>query len=182
MILLLNYLHLYFDNLTFECDEESGFVTLNQEFSEIKTFSDKYVSDMISDSKNISVIKLLETDCEGMSRDNPTLFGATSDLVRDANGIISRVEGIQYLNIKKLGLVCGNDDESIKYPGRIIMHEFSEGFEGCLLARELNRKLKVSNDDYYFAHNRANSHFWGEFGPGNNGKFKMKSQKIPALY
>lgn len=175
---VLDYLHQY-SKLTFQCDEK-GYLTLNTDLpgSEIKTHTDKYIKEIIENPNNICVIKIMETDHERMQTGNPTMFGGTSDLQRDVNGDITRVEGVQYLNINRLGNSCGHDDESKKYPGRIIMHEFSEGFEGCLLARKFNRKLKINNTDYNMAHAKATSHFWAEFEPGNNEKIRLKPEHL----
>ena len=175
---VLNYLHQYSD-LTFQCDE-NGYVTLNTELpgSEIRTHTDKYIENMINNPDNICVIEIMETDHEKMQPGNPTLFGGTSDLQRDNKGNITRVEGVQYLNINRMGNISGHDDESKKYPGRIIMHEFSEGFEGCLLARKLNRALEMTSSDYNMAHAKANSNFWAEFGSGANGKIKLKPEHL----
>ena len=175
---ILDYLHQY-SNLTFQCDEK-GYLSLNTELpgSEVKTRTDKYIEEMINNPDNICVIEIMETDHERMQRGNPTLFGGTIGLQRDNNGNITWVEGVQYLNINRLGNSCGLDDESKKYPGRIIMHEFSEGFEGCLLARKLNRKLEINNTDYNMAHAKATGHFWAEFERGTNGKMKLKSEHI----
>ena len=175
---MLDYLHQY-SHLTFQCDEK-GYVTLNTELpgSEVKDYTDLYIERMINDHDNISVITLMETDHERMQTGNPTLFGGTSDLQRDDKGNIVRVEGVQYLNINRLGNICGYDDESKNYPGRIIMHEFSEGFEGCLLVRGLNRKLEINNTDYNMAHAKATGHFWAEFETGANGKIKLKPEHL----
>jgi len=175
---VLDYLHQY-SKLTFQCDEK-GYLTLNTDLpgSEIKTHTDKYIKEIIENPNNICVIKIMETDHEKMQPGNPTLFGGTSDLQREDKGKIIRVEGVQYLNINRLGAICGNDDESKKYPGRIILHEFSEGIEGCLLARKFDRKLEMNSSDYNMAHAKANSIFWAEFGPGTNGKIKLKSEYL----
>lgn len=176
---VLNYLHQTYGNLTFQCDE-NGYVTLDEELSTIGTYSDRYIKDMTT-SSDVSVIDLLE-DGEAEKRGiimqpgNPTRFGGTSDLQRDNNGNIIRVEGTQYLNIDMLGRICGNDDKSIKYPGRIIMHEFSEGFEGCKLARRFKRPL--TDKDYSLAHIKANEHFFANFIPGTNNKIKLDSQYL----
>ena len=176
--MVLDYLHQY-SNLTFQCNEK-GYLSLNTELpgSEIKTRTDKYIEGMITNHDNICVIEILETNHERMQTGNPTLFGATRDLQRDDNGNITRVEGVQYLNVNRLGNICGHDDASKKYPGRIIMHEFSEGFEGCMLARKFNRALEMNSSDYNMAHAKANSHFWAEFGPGVNGKIGLKSEHL----
>ena len=181
---VLDYLHQY-SHLTFQCDEK-GYITLNTNLpgSEIKNHSDQYIADIIKDNINIVVIEIMETDnvaSKGvrMQKDNPTLFGATSDYPKDGNWETGRVEGKQFLNINLLGSICGNDNESKTYPGRIIMHEFSEGFEGCKLARELQRPLTMSQKDYFWSHSRANNHVWGEFtSPGENGKIKLRSEYI----
>jgi len=177
---VLNYLHQCFENLTFECDD-NGYVTLNKEFSTISTRSDQYIAGMISDDKNISVIKIMETDYVAsrgvrMRKNNPTLFGGTTDCPKDGNWKTGRVEGKQFLNINKLGSICGHDDESKKYPGRIIMHEFSEGFEGCFLARKFERPLR--DKDYFLAHTKANEHFFADFISGANNKIKLGSEHL----
>ena len=136
---------------------------------------------MISDDKNICVIEITQTDyvaAKGvrMQKNNPTLFGGTSDYPKDGNWETGRVEGTQYLNINLLGSICGNDSESKKYPGRIIMHEFSEAFEGCKLARKFERPL--TDKDYDLAHTKANEHFFANFIPGTNNKIKLGSQYL----
>ena len=174
--MVLDYLHRSFENLTFKCDDK-GYVTLNEELSTFSTYSDKYIIDMTTNS-DVSVIILLE-DGEAekrginMQQGNPTRFGGTHDLLRDDIGNIIRVEGWQYLNINMLGRICGNDDESKKYPGIIIMHEFSEGFEGCKLARQYERPL--NDKDYFMAHVKANDHFFANFIDGPNNKIKLSS-------
>ena len=181
---VLDYLHQY-SHLTFQCDEK-GYITLNTDLpgSEIINHSDLYIANMIKDDINIAVIEIMETDYVAskgvrMQKDNPTLFGGTEDYPKDGNYETGRVEGKHFLNINLLGVICGNDSESKTYPGRIIMHEFSEGFEGCKLVRELQRPLTMSQKDYFWSHCRANNHVWGEFTPSrDNGKIKLRSEYI----
>ena len=180
---VLGYLH-RFTHLTFQCDD-NGYVTLNTELpgSEIMGKMDEYINNIIVDDKNICVIKILETDYVAeknrrMQENNPTLFGGTSDYPKDGNWETGRVEETQYLNINLLGNLFGNDIKP--YAGRIIMHEFSEGFEGCILARKFQRPLTMSPEDYSLSHSRANIHIWADFThPDANGKSKLA--RIPHL-
>ena len=181
---VLNYLHRSYQNLTFKYDDK-GYVTLDEEYSAIETYSDKYIKDMTTDPENISVIKTKESDYIEeiglrMKKGNSTRFGGTTDYKQDDNGMITRVEGVQYLNIDLLGVICSNNEETKKYSGKIIMHEFSEGYEGCMLARELHRPLTDRENDYTQAHLRANSHVWGEyiFDGKVSRIIKMSSQYI----
>ena len=114
---VLEYMHQY-SHLTFQCDD-NGYVSLNTSLSgsEIQTRTDLYINEMIGNPENISIIKIVESNYveeKGiyMQDNNPTLYGGTSNLNRDDNGIINRVEGFQYLNLNMLGSVCGNDSES----------------------------------------------------------------------
>ena len=178
--IVLDYLHQCFENLTFKCDDK-GYVTLDEEFSTVGTYSDQYIKDMTTNS-DVSVITLLEdgeAEKRGISMQpgNPTRFGGTRDFEKDNNEKITKVIGAQYLNINMLGRICSNDDESKKYPGRIIMHEFSEGFEGCKLARKFERPL--TDADYSLAHNKANEHFFANYYvSGTNNKIRLGSQYL----
>ena len=175
---VVEYLHQY-SNLTFQYDDK-GYLTLNTDLpgSEIKTRTDQYIEEMVNNHDNICVLEIMNTDHEKMQPGNPTLFGGTSDLQRDDKGLITRVEGVQYININKLGTFCGSGNESREYPGIVILHEFSEGFEGCKLARRFNRKLRMNNDDYSLAHAKANDHFWAEFERGTDGVINLKSRYL----
>lgn len=63
-----------------------------------------------------------------------------------------------------------------KYPGLIIMHEFSEGFEGCKIARKMN--AEIGKEQYTIAHEKANSHFYANFAPGPTGKYNITSKHL----
>ncbi len=187
--MILNYLHQY-SHLSFQYDE-NGYVTINTELpgSEIKDKTDSYISDMITDQSNISVIKLINQNdemCNSMNSSLGTKFGGNKIEV-DGEGKITRVEGTQYLCISIMETICHNSmthvSDASKYPGLIIMHEFSEGYEGCRLSRKLGRPLSMVPTDYNITHARANTHFFADFERvetegSPNIKIKIKSQYI----
>ena len=163
-----------YENLSFDCDN-NGYITLNDNFSTIESRNDEYIQTMINDKNNISTLYVsngLEIEHNGtrmiMNADSHSMFGG-NEFVED------KVVGKQYIDFQYFQKVSSATADYRKFTGdekyeqhllgAIIMHEFSEGYEGCLIAAQTGEALKINTSDYLTAHTIANAHFKGDMSP-----------------